>query len=126
LLDKSEYFRYYYINTKGVSGEDFVTLLSFVKNFNFGLCEIGFKYGVISEASENFIEKRNLMKYENISLTRKIDLEIDDCQMIWNSICFSPIRKINFDEDLKYYQISRERNFPPFYKKKIIKIKPQK
>jgi hypothetical protein len=105
-LDMTEYFRYYYINKKGVSGEDIDTLLSFVKNFNFGLCEIGFKYGVISEASFNFIERRNSMEHENIRLTRKIDLEINDHRMIWNSVCFSPTEERKLDEDLKYFQIS--------------------
>jgi hypothetical protein len=105
-LDMTEYFRYYYTNKKGVSGEDIDTLLSFVKNFNFELYQIGFKYGVISSACWNFMIKRNEMNSENILLTRKIDLEINDHQMIWNSICFSPTKKRKFDEDLKYYQIS--------------------
>jgi hypothetical protein len=96
----TEYFRYYYINKKGVSEEDVDTLLSFVKNFNFEL------YEVISRASEIFIEKRNLMDYENIELTRNIDLEINDDRMVWNSICFSPTEERKLDEDLKYFQIS--------------------
>jgi hypothetical protein len=99
-LDMTEYFRYCYINIKGVSGEDVDALLSFVKNFSFEL------YEVISEASYNFIERRNLMNSENISLTRNIDLEINDHQMVWNSICFSPTEERNFDEDLKYFKIS--------------------
>jgi hypothetical protein len=98
-LDMTEYFRYYYTNKKGVSGEDFVTLLSFVKNFSFEL------YKVISRASSNFIKRRKVMKTENISLTREIDLEIDDCQMIWNSICFSTTKKRKLDEGLKYFRI---------------------
>jgi hypothetical protein len=105
-LDMTEYFRYYYINIKGVSEEDVDTLLSFVKNFNFELYQIGFKYGVISEASWNFIIKRSLMKSENISLTRKIDLEINDHRMIWNSVCFSPTEERKFAKDLKYFRIS--------------------
>jgi hypothetical protein len=105
-LDMTEYFRYYYTNKKGVSGEDIDTLLSFVKNFNFELYQIGFKYGVISSACWNFMIKRNEMNSENILLTRKIDLEINDHQMIWNSVCFSPTKKRKFDEDLKYFQIS--------------------
>jgi hypothetical protein len=105
-LDMSEYFRYYYINIKGVSGEDVDALLSFVNNFNYVLYEIDFKFDVTSEASENFIEKRNLKKSENILLTRNIDLEINDDRMIWNSVCFSPTKKRKFDEDLKYFQIS--------------------
>jgi hypothetical protein len=106
LLDMTEYFRYYYTNKKGVSGEDIDTLLSFVKNFNYESYQIGYKYGVISEASFNFIEKRNLMKYENIRLTRNIDLEINDDQMIWNSVCFPTTKKRKFDEDLKYFRLS--------------------
>jgi hypothetical protein len=105
-LDMTEYFRYYYTNKKGVSEEDVDTLLSFVKNFNFKLYEIGYKYGVISEASENFIESRNSMEHENIRLTRNIDLEINDHQMVWNSICFSQAKKRKLDEYMKYYQIS--------------------
>jgi hypothetical protein len=107
-LDMTEYFRYYYINKKGVSEEDVDTLLSFVKNFNFGLYEMGFTCGIFSLviANSNFIEKRNEMNYENIELTRKIDLEINDHQMIWNSICFSPTEERKFDEGLEYYQIS--------------------
>jgi hypothetical protein len=100
LLDMTEYFRYCYINIKGVSGEDVDALLSFVKNFNFEL------YEVISRASEIFIKKRNLMEYENIELTRNIDLEINNHRMIWNSICFSLTEDRNFDEDLKYFRIS--------------------
>jgi hypothetical protein len=96
-LDMTEYFRFYYINKKGVSGEDVDALLSFVKNFNFEL------YKVISRASEIFIEKRNLMEHENIRLTREIDLEINDNRMIWNSVCFSPTEEI---ECGKYFQIS--------------------
>jgi hypothetical protein len=99
-LDMTEYFRYYYTNKKGIPEEDVDTLLSFVKNFNFEL------YEVISRASEIFIKKRNLMEYENILLTRKIDLEIDDHQMIWNSVCFSPTEERKFAKDLKYFQIS--------------------
>jgi hypothetical protein len=105
-LDMTEYFRYYYTNKKGVSGEDVDALLSFVKNFNFGLYQIGFKYRIIRKASAEFIKRRKYMKYENILLTRKIDLEIDDCQMIWNSICFSPTEERKFDEYMKYFQIS--------------------
>jgi hypothetical protein len=105
-LDMTEYFRFYYINIKGIFEEDVDALLNFVKNFSFELYQIGFKYGVISEASYNFIRKRNEMNSENIRLTREIDLEIDDCQMIWNSICFSPTEDRNFDEDLKYFKIS--------------------
>jgi hypothetical protein len=105
-LDMTEYFRYYYIKMRGVSEEDVDTLLSFVKNFNFGLYQIDFKYEVISIASQNFIEKRKVMKHENIRLTRKIDLEINDHRMIWNSVCFSPTKKRKFDEDLEYFQIS--------------------
>jgi hypothetical protein len=107
LLDMTEYFRFYYINKKGIPEEDVDTLLSFVKNFNFDLYEIGFKYGVISRASENFIEKRNEMNSENIELTRNIDLEINDNRMIWNSICFSTTKKRKLDEDLKYFKISK-------------------
>jgi hypothetical protein len=106
-LDMTEYFRYYYINIKGIPEEDVDALLSFVKNFNFGLYEIDFKYEVISEASENFIEKRNEMNSENILLTRKIDLEINGNRMIWNSICFSTTKKRKPDEDLEYFQISK-------------------
>jgi hypothetical protein len=106
LLDMTEYFRYYYMILKDVSGEDFDALLSFVKNFNYELYLIGFKYGVISEASWNFMIKRSLMKSENIRLTRKIDLEINDNRMIWNSVCFSPTKKRKFDEDLAYFLIS--------------------
>jgi hypothetical protein len=105
-LDMTEYFRYYYIKMKGIPEEDVDALLSFVNNFNFGLYQIDFKYEVTSEASENFIEKRNLKKSENILLTRNIDLEINDDRMIWNSVCFSPTKKRKFDEDLKYFQIS--------------------
>jgi hypothetical protein len=105
-LDMTEYFRYYYIKMKDVSGEDVNTLLSFFRKFNFELYQIGFKYEVISEASQNFIEKRNLMNSENILLTRKIDLEITDDRMIWNSICFSTTKKRKLDEDLEYFQIS--------------------
>jgi hypothetical protein len=105
-LDMTEYFRYYYTNKKGIPEEDVDILLSFVKNFNFELYQIGFKYEVTSKASFNFIVKRNFMKYENIRLTRKIDLEINDNRMIWNSICFSTTKKRKFDEDLEYYQIS--------------------
>jgi hypothetical protein len=105
-LDMTEYFRYYYTNKKGIPEEDVDTLLSFVKNFNLELYEIGFDFKIISRASEIFIEKRNIMKHENKLLTRKIDLEINDHQMIWNSICFSPTEERNFDEDLKYFQIS--------------------
>jgi hypothetical protein len=105
-LDMTEYFRFYYTNKKGIPEEDVDALLSFVKNFNFGLYEIGFKYEVISEASQNFINNRNVIHSENISLTRKIDLEINDNRMIWNSACFSPTKKRKLDEDLKYYQIS--------------------
>jgi hypothetical protein len=104
-LDMTEYFRYYYTNKKGVSEEDVDTLLSFVKNFNFELHEIDFKYGVVSRACWNFMIKRNEMKSENIRLTRKIDLEINNHRMIWNSACFSPTKKRKLDEDLKYYQI---------------------
>jgi hypothetical protein len=100
-LDMTEYFRFYYINKKGVSGEDVDTLLSFVKNFNFVL------YEVISRASEIFIEKRNEMNSENIELTRNIDLEINDNRMFWNSICFSTTKKRKLDEDLKYFKISK-------------------
>jgi hypothetical protein len=105
-LDMTEYFRFYYTNKKGIPEEDIDALSGFVKNFNFGLYEIGFKYEVISEASENFIERRKVMKTENIRLTKKIDLEMNDHQMIWNSVCFSTTKKRKFDEDLKYYQIS--------------------
>jgi hypothetical protein len=105
-LDMTEYFRYYYTNKKGVSEEDVDILLSFVKNFNYELYEIGFKYGVISEASYNFIERRDSMEHENIRLTRNIDLEINDNRMVWNSVCFSPTKKRKLDEDLKYFQIS--------------------
>jgi hypothetical protein len=105
-LDMTEYFRYYYMILKDVSEEDADALLSFVKNFNYELYQIGFKYGVISEASWNFMIKRNVMNYENIELTRKIDLKINDHQMIWNSVCFSPSEETEFDEGLKYYQIS--------------------
>jgi hypothetical protein len=107
LLDMTEYFRYYYTNKKGIPEEDVDALLSFVKNFNFELYEIDFKYEVISEASENFIEKRNEMNSENIRLTRKIDLEINDDRMIWNSACFSTTKKRKLDEDLEYFQISK-------------------
>jgi hypothetical protein len=96
-LDMTEYFRFYYINKKGVSGEDVDALLSFVKNFNFEL------YKVISRASEIFIERRDSMEHENIRLTRNIDLEINDDRMIWNSVCFSPTEEI---ECGKYFQIS--------------------
>jgi hypothetical protein len=105
-LDMTEYFRYYYINIKGVSEEDVDALLSFVKNFNLELYQIGFEYGVINRASENFINNRKVMKTENIRLTRKIDLKINDHQMVWNSICFSSTEERKLDEDLKYYQIS--------------------
>jgi hypothetical protein len=105
-LDMTEYFRYYYTNKKGVSEEDVDTLLSFVKNFNFGLYEIGFKYGVISIASQNFINNRNVIHSENIRLTRKIDLEINDNRMIWNSACFSPTEERKFAKGLKYFRIS--------------------
>jgi hypothetical protein len=105
-LDMTEYFRFYYMILKGVSEEDVDTLLSFVKNFNFELYLIGFKYGVVSRDSKNFIEIRNVLKHENISLTRNIDLEINDHRMIWNSACFSTTKKRKFDEDLKYFQIS--------------------
>jgi hypothetical protein len=104
-LDMTEYFRYYYIKMKGIPEEDVDALLSFVNHFNFGLYQIDFKYEVTSKASENFIEKRNLMKYENIRLTRKIDLEINDDRMIWNSVRFFPTEKRKFDEDLEYFQI---------------------
>jgi hypothetical protein len=107
-LDMTEYFRYYYINIKGVSEEDVDALLGFVKNFNFGLYEMGFICGIFSLviANSNFIEKRNFMNSENILLTRKIDLEINDDRMIWNSACFSPTEERKFDEDLEYFQIS--------------------
>jgi hypothetical protein len=105
-LDLTEYFRFYYTNKKGIPEEDVDALSGFVKNFNFGLYEIGFKYEVISEASENFIERRKVMKTENIRLTKKIDLEINDNRMIWNSICFSTTKKRKLDEDFKYFQIS--------------------
>jgi hypothetical protein len=105
-LDLTEYFRFYYTNKKGIPEEDVDALLRFVKNFNYELYLIGFKYGVISEASQNFINNRNVIHSENISLTRKIDLEINDNRMIWNSICFSTTKKRNFDEDLKYFRIS--------------------
>jgi hypothetical protein len=105
-LDMTEYFRYYYMILKDVSEEDADALLSFVKNFNYELYQIGFKYGVINRACWNFIEKRNEMNSENILLTRKIDLEINDHQMVWNSVCFSQTEERKFDEDLKYFQIS--------------------
>jgi hypothetical protein len=105
-LDMTEYFRYYYINIKGIPEEDVDALLGFVKNFSFELYEIDFKYEVTSKASFNFIVKRNLMNSENIRLTRKIDLAINDNRMIWNSVCFSPTEERNFDEDLKYFKIS--------------------
>jgi hypothetical protein len=105
-LDMTEYFRYYYTNKKSIPEEDADILLSFVKNFNFELHEIDFKYGVVSRACFNFINKRNVMNSENIRLTRKIDLEINDNQMIWNSICFSTTKKRKFDEDLEYFRIS--------------------
>jgi hypothetical protein len=96
-LDMNEYFRFYYINARGIPEEDVDALLSFVKNFNFEL------YEVISIASQNFINNRNEMNSENILLTRKIDLEINDHQMVWNSICFSPTEEI---ECGKYFKIS--------------------
>jgi hypothetical protein len=102
-LDMTEYFRYYYTNKKGVPEEDVDALLSFVKNFNYELYQIGFKYGVISRASEIFIERRNSMEHENIRLTREIDFEINDNRMIWNSVCFSPTEEI---ECGKYFKIS--------------------
>jgi hypothetical protein len=105
-LDMTEYFRYYYINIRGIPEEDIDILLSFVKNFNYELYLIGYKYGVISRASKNFMIKRNSMKHENILLTRNIDLEINDHQMVWNSICFSPTKKRKLDEYMKYFQIS--------------------
>jgi hypothetical protein len=105
-LDMTEYFRYYYINKKGIPEEDIDALLSFVKNFNYELYQIGFKYGVINRACWNFINNRKVMKSENIRLTRNIDLEINDDRMIWNSVCFSPTEERKFDEDLKYFQIS--------------------
>jgi hypothetical protein len=105
-LDMTEYFRFYYINIKGVSEEDVDTLLSFVKNFNYELYLIGFKYGVVSRDSSNFIEIRNVLKHENILLTRNIDLEINDHRMIWNSVCFSTTKKRKLDEDLEYFRIS--------------------
>jgi hypothetical protein len=105
-LDMTEYFRYYYINKKGIPEEDIDALLSFVKNFNYELYQIGFKYGVINRACWNFINNRKVMKSENILLTRNIDLEINDDRMIWNSVCFSPTEERKFDEDLKYFQIS--------------------
>jgi hypothetical protein len=105
-LDMTEYFRYHYINMKGVSEEDVDALLSFSENFNYELCEIGFKYGVIRRASENFIRKRKVMKSENIWLTRNIDLEINNHQMVWNSVCFSPTKKRKFGKNLKYFKIS--------------------
>jgi hypothetical protein len=108
-LNVSEYFRYYYINIKGIPEEDVDTLLSFFGKFNYELYQIGFKYCLTCQASGNFIERRNNMKYDNISLTRNIDLEINDHQMIWNSICFSPTEERKLDEDLKYYQISNHK-----------------
>jgi hypothetical protein len=96
-LNMTQYFRYYYINTKGVSEEDIEILLRFVKNFNFKL------YEMIDIVSENFIEKRNVMNFENLKLTRKIDLEISDNRMIWNSVCFSPTEEIECGND---FQIS--------------------
>jgi hypothetical protein len=105
-LDMTEYFRFYYMILKDVSEEDADAILSFVKNFNYELYQIGFKYYLTSEASENFIEKRKVMKHENIRLTRKIDLEINDHQMIWNSVCFSPTKKRKFGKNLKYFKIS--------------------
>jgi hypothetical protein len=106
-LDKSEYFRYYCINTKGLSEEDANTLSSFFENFNLELYQIGFNFKIISKAGENFLEKRNVMNSENIRLTRKIDLEINDHQMVWNSVCFSPTEERKFDEGLKYFKISK-------------------
>jgi hypothetical protein len=108
-LDMTEYFRYYYTNKKGIPEEDVDALLSFVKNFNLELYQIGFKYRVVSEASWNFMIKRSLMNIEGIELTRKIDLKINDDQMVWNSICFSPTEERKLDEDLKYYQISNHK-----------------
>jgi hypothetical protein len=108
-LDMTEYFRFYYINARGIPEEDVDALLSFVKNFNLELYLIGFEYRVINRASENFINNRKVMKTENIRLTRKIDLKINDHQMIWNSICFSPTEERKLDEDLKYYQISNHK-----------------
>jgi hypothetical protein len=105
-LDMTEYFRYYYTNKKGIPEEDVDALLSFVKNFNYELYQIGFEYGVISIASSNFIERRNSMEHENKLLTRKIDLEINDDRMIWNSVCFSQTEERKFAKDLKYFRIS--------------------
>jgi hypothetical protein len=108
-LDMTEYFRYYYINIRGIPEEDIDALLSFVKNFNYELYLIGFKYEVISEASFNFMIKRNYMKSENIRLTRKIDLEINDNRMIWNSACFSLTEERKFGKELKYFRISNHK-----------------
>lgn len=105
-LNMSEYFRFYYINFKRIPEAHIDTLLKFVKNFNFELHEIDHNFKFISKASENFIRNKNSMQSENTLLTRKMDLEIKENHMIWNSVCFSTTENANLDENLDHFRIS--------------------
>lgn len=106
MFDISEYFRIYYNIIKGVNEEDIEVLLRFVENFNYELCEINLDFEIIETASTNFMREIISMDSENVPLTRKYDLEINEHQMIFNGICYSPTKAKECDKNIEYFTIS--------------------